>query len=488
MNDEQSLAPRAGSLVGNYDLQTLLGSGRLGEVHSAGNVVTRELVAVKLMARELCADEKYRAQFRRANELAARLPEPHAVPIRDWGEIGSQLYVEMELVEGYDLRRLLAMQGPLTAEQAVAAIEQVASVLDSAHANGLVHGDVKPENLLLTRSGFWQVTDFGLLPDGSGEMSGTPTYAPPERANGFPPSPSGDVYALACLLRECLTGTPVTAGPPGELGGFENVFARGTAANPNERFGNATALARSAREVLTQLTATASVAADPLPLAETELPVQPEPLTEKAWSEAPAPHDAGWQQSRAEVAWSEARHEAVWSGAPAEGSSPPSAQYHGDEYSYDPAPAKRSKVFPVMFSLLAVAILALGGIVGWLLFSGTNNDSGTTSPTAAAAPAQPNPSAPAPTNSATPALPAGAKPCPPASGASGSYTRSATGNATTSCPFAEEVRAAYDAAGAHPRQITATSPVTGKSYTMSCTASGQVVTCTGGTNAVVHLY
>ncbi|WP_157108659.1 serine/threonine-protein kinase, partial [Aldersonia kunmingensis] len=324
MNDEQSPTPPAGSQVGNYHLQELLGSGRLGEVHSAGNAVTRELVAVKLMARELCADAAYGEQFRRANALAARLPEPHAVPIRDWGEIGGQLYVEMELVDGHDLRRLLTTQGPLTAEHAVSAVEQIATVLHAAHASGLVHGDVKPENLLLTRSGFWQLGDFGLLPDGSGAVSGTPNYPPPERANGFPPSPSGDVYALACLLRECLSGTQLTSGDPGDLGGFDEVIARGTAAHPNERYGTATAFAQAARAVLTRSDgATQVVAASPAPVVEPEPTVEPEPFPEQAWSEAPAPHEAGWGQSRADVAWSDARHEPAWSDAPAEGVWPP---------------------------------------------------------------------------------------------------------------------------------------------------------------------
>ncbi|MCX5044973.1 serine/threonine protein kinase [Aldersonia sp. NBC_00410] len=457
--DDESPAERVGSRVGNYQLRELLGTGRLGTVYEAGDVATEQVVAVKLMSPDLAADPAYRGQFHRANDIAARLPEPHVVPIHDWGAIGDDvLFLEMERVEGHDLRRLLATQGPMSVEQAVAAIEQVATALDAAHAAGLVHGDVKPANLLLTRSGFWQVTDFGLLPDGSGASTGTPAYPPPEYTPGAAATPSADVYALACVLHEAITGKPPgPASPAGGTSAFGQVIERGVATAPGDRFPTAGDFARAARHALP-----APSASVPPPPPPPPPPMEPEP---HAWSAAPEPPTAAW---------------------------PPSPPPQSQPPVYAEPPRRRSVVFPVLIGALVVALLALTGVVVWLLFTGTNNDNDNTAQTTTTQSAQPNrATATAPTPSSAPpaALPAGATPCAGSGG--GALTKSAIGNTVTSCPFAEEVRNAYNAGGppsSQPRQVVAISPVTGQSYTMSCAPSGRLVTCTGGNGAVVHLY
>ncbi len=200
------------------------------------------------------------------------------VPIHDYGEIDGQMYLEMRLIEGTDLDNLLKRFGPLTPPRAVAIITQVASALDAAHAAGVMHRDVKPQNILVTREDFAYLVDFGIASATTdekltqlGTAVGTWKYMAPERFSNDEVTYRADIYALACVLHECLTGSPpyradsasmlvtahtmdpipqpstVRAGIPKA---FDTVIARGMAKQPGDRYVSAGDLALAAHEAL----------------------------------------------------------------------------------------------------------------------------------------------------------------------------------------------------------------------------------------------
>ncbi|WP_156661371.1 serine/threonine-protein kinase, partial [Mycobacterium sp. 852002-51163_SCH5372311] len=159
MSEEQG--SRVGSMFGPYRLKRLLGRGGMGEVYEAEHTVKEWTVAVKVMTAEFSKDAVFRERMKREARITGRLKEPHVVPIHDYGEIDGQLYLEMRLIEGTDLDSMLKRYGPLTPPRAVAIISQVAAALDAAHAAGVMHRDVKPPNILVTRDDFAYLVDFG---------------------------------------------------------------------------------------------------------------------------------------------------------------------------------------------------------------------------------------------------------------------------------------------------------------------------------------
>lgn len=265
-------ADRSGAVLGDYTLQRLLGRGAMGEVYEARDERRGRSVALKLLAQQYAGDEVFRERFLRESRMAAQLNDPHVIPIHDWGEIDGLLFLDMRIVSGgTDLRHLLA-GGPLAPERAVSIIEQVAQALDAAHAAGLVHRDVKPDNVLIDSGDFAYLVDFGLaqtttdprLTD-TGAAVGSFAYMAPERFGaGNIATPATDIYALTCVLVECLTAAaPFGAGdlqilvaahlhtPPPVLGGpFDYVIACGMAKNPADRYVTAGQLALAARNAL----------------------------------------------------------------------------------------------------------------------------------------------------------------------------------------------------------------------------------------------
>jgi serine/threonine protein kinase len=168
---------------------------------------------LKLLPEALSRDDVFRKRLQREAHAAGRLAEPHVVPIHDFGEIDGVLYVDMRLIDGVDLHCLLS-DGPLTPARAVAIVRQVAAALDAAHRAGVMHRDVKPENVLITRDDFACLVDFGLATATSderltqmGTMVGTFSYMAPERFRNKEMTSSSDIYSLACVLHECLTGS-----------------------------------------------------------------------------------------------------------------------------------------------------------------------------------------------------------------------------------------------------------------------------------------
>jgi serine/threonine protein kinase len=266
---------RLGTRFGPYELHSLIGVGGMGEVYRAYDTVKERTVAVKLLRAEVAADKSYQERFRRESRVAARLQEPHVIPVHDFGDIDGTLYIDMRLVDGASLKDELRVNGPLEPRRAASIIAQVAAALDAAHADGLVHRDIKPENVLLTPDDFAYLVDFGIA-HGEGDANVTSTgliigscaYMASERFVGGRVGPAADIYSLTCLLYESLTGrAPFEAGgdlrqlmsahmfspPPrpsimrrGINRAFDDVVAKGMAKKPADRYASAGELARAA--------------------------------------------------------------------------------------------------------------------------------------------------------------------------------------------------------------------------------------------------
>jgi serine/threonine kinase PknH len=203
-----------GTPFGRYRLVELLGRGGMGEVWRAkDSAINNRTVAIKLLPPHLAADQTFVARFRREADAAAQLNNPHIIPIHNCGEIDGRLYVDMRLIEGRDLQEVLA-EGPMEPGRAVRIIEQVAKALHAAHKIGLVHRDVKPSNILLDEDDFAYLIDFGIARaadqtrmTGTGNIIGSWPYMSPERLRDGQVDARADIYALACVLYECLTGS-----------------------------------------------------------------------------------------------------------------------------------------------------------------------------------------------------------------------------------------------------------------------------------------
>jgi streptogramin lyase len=176
-------------------------------------------VALKVLVSRLADDEGFRGRFLRESLLAASLDHPNVIPVYEAGEADGLLFIAMRFVEGTDLRQVLDVEGILEPKRTLALLAPVAGALDTAHAKGLVHRDVKPANILVASEPAADppehvyLSDFGLTtlssdPGGGGPFSGTADYAAPELVSGGPVDGRTDVYALGCVLFECLTGEP----------------------------------------------------------------------------------------------------------------------------------------------------------------------------------------------------------------------------------------------------------------------------------------
>jgi serine/threonine protein kinase len=285
----------AGPRFGPYILTAVLGRGGMGVVYRAFDTVKGRTVALKVLTPELAEDRAFQDRFRRESKRAARLSEPHIIPIHDYGQIEGRLFIDMRLVDGIDLATLLERDGPMPPAAAAWITAQIASALDAAHADGLIHRDVKPSNVLITGHAksmpFAYLIDFGIarvtkgasLSTGTGTI-GTVTYMAPERFAGSPGEQHADVYSLACVLYECLTGRPPFSGEmvavmwahmnaplpapsthrPGLPAAVDEVVTRGLAKDPAHRYSSAGELAEAI------LAATADLGAVSIPVRETD--------------------------------------------------------------------------------------------------------------------------------------------------------------------------------------------------------------------------
>lgn len=269
---------RVGTRFGPYELRALLGKGGMGEVYEAFDTTRHRLVAVKLLSETPAQDPVYQERFRRESQAAARLAEPHVIPIHDWGDIDGVLFLDMRLVAGADLRTILHQTGPLDPARAVRLVEQIAAALDAAHAEGLVHRDVKPANILVTDADFAYLADFGIAySEGDSAITevgmavGSYIYMAPERFDAGPVTGRSDIYSLACVLYECLTGVSpfpaagvtalvkahmtqppprASAQRPGLPPAIDAVIATAMAKNPADRYATGLEFSRAARSAL----------------------------------------------------------------------------------------------------------------------------------------------------------------------------------------------------------------------------------------------
>ncbi|OLP00087.1 serine/threonine protein kinase [Mycolicibacterium porcinum] len=405
-------ASRLGTRFGPYELKSLIGVGGMGEVYRAYDTVKERMVAVKLLRTEIAADASFQERFRRESRVAARLQEPHVIPVHDFGEIDGVLFIDMRLVEGASVKELLRTNGPLTPERATAIVTQVASALDAAHADGLVHRDIKPENVLLTPDDFAYLVDFGIAHVGgeasvtmTGVLIGSSAYMAPERFSGDPVGPAADVYALTCLLYEMMIGRPpyetsdlrqlmsahmFSPAPRPSImrrgipRGFDEVVAKGMAKDAVDRYPSAGELAKAAREAANSTAAPSAAPAPPL-LPPTPAPAPAPPrLTPPP---APAPQPPSTREFSS--IYPNPDHTGFTPYPPA----PPAAQAA-------PAPARKPRFSRTQLTLMLVTV-GLFGIAAVLAAVLASGGDGASTRETLSAPTPPSATSEAPTTTTT---------------------------------------------------------------------------------------
>ena len=271
------LAP--GSEFAGHRIDSVAGRGGMGVVYRATQMALDRVVALKLIVPELADDPGLRDRFERESRIAASIDHPNVLPLYYAGEQDGVLYQAMRYVDGTDLRTLVRAHGALPPERAVAIVSQVAAALDAAHANGLVHRDVKPANVMLTGGDHAYLGDFGLSrrtasQDASthgGSVVGTFDFVAPEQIRGERIDARADVYALGGVLFTALTGqvafpresdearlwAHLNAVPPrlserapGLPPALDPVIERALAKRPEDRYQSAGDLGRAARAAL----------------------------------------------------------------------------------------------------------------------------------------------------------------------------------------------------------------------------------------------
>jgi serine/threonine protein kinase len=260
------------ALLGDrYRLGERIAGGGMGSVYRAVDEHLGRQVAVKVLRHDLADDPAFLERFRREARAAAALSHPGVAGVYDYGELGGSAFIVMELVEGETLAERIEATGRLPWREAFALGEQVARALATAHANGLVHRDVKPANVLVGRGGRAKVTDFGIAKAATsatltrtGMVLGSANYVAPEQAQGDKVGPAADQYSLGCVLFEAVTGRPPYRGASAVAIATQHVSApvpdpraarpdlpaptadlirRALAKHPDDRFPSTTAMA-----------------------------------------------------------------------------------------------------------------------------------------------------------------------------------------------------------------------------------------------------
>lgn len=370
-----------GTPFGHYRLVEVLGRGGMGVVWRAYDTVTDRVVAIKVLPANLSEDEGFQLRFRREAHAAARLNDPHVIPIHNYGEIDGRLYVDMRLIEGRDLQTVLA-DGPLTTTRAVRIIEQVAKALNAAHRIGLVHRDVKPSNILIDEDDFAYLIDFGLAHGANqkkltntGGVIGSWPYMSPERMRAGEVDARADIYALACVLYECLTGDQPFPGDTFESQALahlsdppprpsitqpdvppqvDDVIATGMAKDPDQRYATTIELAVAARDAITE----------PIPRPT---PTRVRPPAGPTPSPAPMPAVTRYRQPEPPLS--------PWAPAPsrshAEPLGPPVADFGSERRPFGPVPTpkprRRTGLIVAIVATAVVLTSAIAALTAYLL-------------------------------------------------------------------------------------------------------------------------
>ncbi|MBV9250366.1 MAG: serine/threonine protein kinase [Acetobacteraceae bacterium] len=281
--------------IGRYEIIGLLGSGGIGHVYAARDPQLGRAVAIKSLRPEYSADRGFLDRFRAEAANLAGLSHPNITTLYDLHSDGQQLYMVMELVHGHTLETVLTRCKRLGLRESLAIIAQTASGLGHAHRVDVIHRDIKPSNLMLTESGLLKITDFGIARvrgsqrlTRAGSIVGTLAYVPPEQIKGLEGDERSDLYSLACVLYEMLSGDPpfnadteyelirahVEAHPaplanriPGLPASVEQALLCALAKNPDERFATIEEFSRALGADVIQGQAAEIVRASVLPLA-----------------------------------------------------------------------------------------------------------------------------------------------------------------------------------------------------------------------------
>src|SRR3954466_15509515 len=200
-------------LNGRYRLDAQIGAGGMSTVYRAFDATLERRVAIKLMHREIASDSDQLERFRREARSVAQLSHPHIVGVIDAGEDDGRPYIVFEYVEGETLKDRIRRMGSLPIDEAVAYAIEITRALGAAHARGIVHRDIKPQNVLIDEEGMAKVTDFGIARSldeegltADGRVLGTTDYVSPEQALGHAVNGQSDIYSLGIVLYEMLTG------------------------------------------------------------------------------------------------------------------------------------------------------------------------------------------------------------------------------------------------------------------------------------------
>jgi eukaryotic-like serine/threonine-protein kinase len=316
-------------LNNRYQLEKTLGSGGMAVVYQARDLELERSVAIKVLREDYSRDAGFRESFRQEARAAANLSHPNIVTVHDFGLDTGRLFIVMEYIPGTDLKSILQQQGRLPTSEALALMVQACSGVGYAHRAGLVHCDLKPQNMLITPDRRLKVTDFGIAralasihPEEKSEIVwGSPQYFSPEQAAGIAPSPSSDVYSLGVVLYELLTGKPPFSAssstelarlhreaapvPPRQLNpavpeGLEQVLLKVLSKEPSARYRTADQYGRVLMTIQNQL----DQPDQPVPVPE--YPVAPQVLSTRPSKSSTKPayvRPASPGQSPLEIDW-----------------------------------------------------------------------------------------------------------------------------------------------------------------------------------------
>jgi YVTN family beta-propeller protein len=417
--------PRIGTQIAGYRIERRIGRGGMGLVYLAEHLHLQRMVALKLLAPEVAASEGFRERFMRESRMAASIHHPHIVTVYDAGEFDEMLYIVMQFVDGTDLDTVLQREGPLPADRALTIIAETGAALDAAHAHGLVHRDVKPGNILLDSERAY-LTDFGLTRKTdsksgftkTGQFLGTIDYVSPEQIEGRDVDGRTDIYALGCVLYECLTAdkpytrdsdlaviyahlqseAPRLSDRRADLAGLDGVIERALAKAKEDRWESCTAMIAAARAALGDGEPGPAAAPPPAPSPPSQ-PAGPPVVTrpaaapetraaerEAAGAEPRAAPTRAAEPTRAAAPPEEGRPAAPTAPLPHDAEGPPSAPTAplpggfqpeaGGPTAPLPAPPERARRLPLVPLAIAAGLIVAAAIAFALISGGGDGGGG----------------------------------------------------------------------------------------------------------------